>query len=120
VKKMSRADKRGSLKKVYRELYAEVSRLINLADPIGLMAFHAPRDEYDVEVSMILPRLREAGSMEDVHRIIHEEFVRCFGAETAGPADLYAAVSGEIWKVWQRCAIGPDKPAPDDGEGGSA
>lgn len=59
---MSRADRRVSLKQAYRELYAEVSRLVREADPIHLIAIGAPDDEYDVEVSTILPRLHEAMS----------------------------------------------------------
>src|SRR3989338_5351665 len=88
-----------SLKAAYGTLYTEVSQLLREADPIRLIVIGAPDDEYDVEVSTILPRLREAKSPRDVQRIMHEEFVQWFGAETAGPAAHYARVSEDVWKA---------------------
>lgn len=106
---MSRADRQNSLKEAYGELYVQVSRLVREADPIGLIAIGTPKDEYDVEVSTILPRLPEATSARDLQRIVHEEFVHWFGAETAGPAKIYATVAEEIWKTSQASAVGPNK-----------
>ncbi len=73
-----------------------------------LIAIGAPDDEYDPEVSTILPRLREATSRNDVHRIVHEEFVHWFGADIAGPAETYAAVSEDLWNLWQQFTAGPN------------
>ena len=84
----------------YGSLYADVSRLIRAADPIGLIAMGAPDDEYDPEVSTILPRLREAKAAVDVQRIVHEEFVRWFGADLIGPLADYAEVAEKIWGTW--------------------
>jgi hypothetical protein len=64
-----------SLKEAHGALYTEVSRLVREADPIRLISRGTPDDEYDSEVSTILPRLHEAKSPEDVQRIVHEEFV---------------------------------------------
>src|SRR5712664_1809201 len=59
-----------------------------------------------------------ARSQNDVHRIVHEEFVHWFGAEIAGPSETYAAVSQEIWNVWQQSGGGPSKgPPPARGHG---
>lgn len=115
---MSRADRQKSLKDAYGELYVQVSRLVREADPIGLIAIGTPKDEYDVEVRTILPRLREAMSARDVQRIVHEEFVHWFGAETAGPLEVYTTVSEDIWKTWQESAAGPTKGAGCDGRHG--
>lgn len=115
---MSRADRRASLKQAYGELYAEVSRLVREADPIRLIAIGAPDDEYDVEVSTILPRLHEATSASDVHRIVHEEFVHWFDADIAGPPEIYAAVSEEIWNTCQRYAEAPNREGAGDHHGG--
>ena len=106
---MSRADRQKSLKDAYGELYVQVSRLVREADTIGLIAIGTPKDEYDVEVRTILPRLREATSARDVQRIVHEEFVHWFGAEIAGPAKIYATVSEEIWKTWRASTVGSNK-----------
>jgi broad specificity phosphatase PhoE len=115
---MSRADRQAALKETHGVLYSEVSRLILTADPVHLIAIGAPDDEYDPEISTILPRLREAKSQNDVHRIVHEEFVHWFGADIAGPSETYAAVSQEIWNVWQQSGGGPSKgPPPARGHG---
>jgi hypothetical protein len=100
-----RRKRHDSLKAAYGDLYTEVSRLLREADPIRLIAIGAPDDEYDPEVSTILPRLREANSANDVQRIVHEEFVHWFGAETAGPASYYAGVSEDIWEAWNEHAV---------------
>lgn len=87
------------MKAAYGALYTEVSRLVREAYPIRLIAKGTPDDEYDPEVSTILPRLREAKSPDDVQRIVHEEFVHWFSAEIAGPAEQYADVSKKIWEA---------------------
>ena len=92
-----------SLRAAYGSLYANVSRLLREADPIGLIAIGAPDDEYDPEVSTILPRLREAKAAFDVQRIVHEEFVRWFGADLVGPLTDYAEVAERIWRTWLDC-----------------
>jgi hypothetical protein len=94
-----RRKKNSSLTAAYGALYTEVSRLVREADPIRLIAIGTPDDEYDPEVSTILPRLREAKSPDDVQRIVHEEFVHWFTVEIAGSAADYADVSQKIWEV---------------------
>lgn len=77
-----------------------MSQLLREADPIRLITIGAPDDEYDPEVSTILPRLREAHSTADVQQIIYEEFVYWFDADIAGPSTHYAEVAEKIWEVW--------------------
>src|SRR5882672_1942807 len=96
----SSRQRRQSLKAAYGSVYLAVSRLLREADPIGLIAMGAPDDEYDPEVSTILPRLREANAAVDVQRIVHEEFVRWFDADIAGPITDYADVAERIWGTW--------------------
>ena len=84
------------LQETYGELYIEVSQLLRKADPIRLIIMGAPDDEYDPEVSTILPRLREAGSAADVQRIVHEEFTRWFSADIADPACALLSRASQI------------------------
>jgi hypothetical protein len=93
------------LKAEYGGLYSDVSHLLREADPIGLIAMGAPHDEYEPEVSTLLPRLHEANAAGDVQRIIHEEFVRWFDADIAGPISGYADVSERIWRVWLQSKV---------------
>lgn len=96
-----RRKRQESLQARHGALYAEVSQLLREADPIRLIAIGASDDEYDPEVSTILPRLHEAQSAAEVQRIIHEEFVHWFDDDIAGPITHYAEVAEKIWEVWR-------------------
>jgi hypothetical protein len=79
-----------------------VAKAIDESDPIGLLAIGAPADEYDPEVRTILPRLPGANGVEDVLAIVHEEFSRWFGADTAGPRQAYESAASRIWDAVRR------------------
>jgi hypothetical protein len=51
-----------ALKEKYRSTYLELSRPVEEADPIQLIAAGAPTDEYGPEVASILSRLHETRS----------------------------------------------------------
>src|SRR5215510_15311929 len=92
----STKNKRG-LKEKYRSAYLELSRLVEEADPVQLIAASAPTDEYGPEVASILSRLHETRSVEDVQRMVHEVFVRWFGPDIAGQESDYTVLSKSIW-----------------------
>jgi plasmid stabilization system protein ParE len=85
----------------FAKLYTAVVRAINAADPIGLLASGAPDDEYSSEISTVVPRLTKAQSVQECRDILHEEFVRWFSADTAGPPDAYAKLAVELWPAVQ-------------------
>jgi hypothetical protein len=91
---------RRRLKDEYRGLYDSLESLLFRADPIGIN-FEDNADEYEPEVHTILPRLGSCASSDDVLRVVHEEFVRWFGAETAGPLSRYHQIASDIWQLWQ-------------------
>ena len=92
---------RKKLKGDYKVLFEETSAILFRHDPIGL-DFETNIDEYDPEARTILPRLPSCSSAEDVTQIVHEEFVRWFDRDVAGPASQYAEPAQEIWHLWQR------------------
>ncbi len=53
-------------------------------------------------MNTILPRLHHARSEKDVLSIVHEEFVRWFDSDTAGPISnpKYSEAAKEIWNAW--------------------
>lgn len=67
-------------------------------DPIGLDFGHNT-DEYEPEAESIAARLSEARTEHDLRRVVHEEFVRWFDAELAGPPERFDAIAREIWRV---------------------
>ena len=85
----------------YQNLHRGLMALLYRHDPLGLAAAGAPKDEYEPEVSTIIPRLKDANSAEDVRRIVHEEFLHWFdGEETAGPESAYNGIAQEIWTTF--------------------
>ncbi len=104
------------MKAEYRQLLDEVQSLLFRHDPVGIN-FGFNTDEYDPEVGTILPRLRGCTCAEDVCRVAHEEFVRWFGADTAGVRDTYSKIGTEIWGLWQKfLKVGPEARSPESTE----
>ncbi len=87
---------RTELKRAYGAAYARLSEILFYEDPI-VINFGQNTDEYEPEVDTILPRLRDVQSVEDVRRVVHEEFVKWF-ASTAGPPEKYQVVAKRVWE----------------------
>jgi hypothetical protein len=66
-----------------------------------MLATGAPADEYALEIETILPRLSGANDLDDVVDILHEEFSRWFGVDTAGPRHVYEPAASWIWQTVQ-------------------
>jgi len=81
------------------DLVSRVEALLFYDDPIGIN-FETNTDEYRAEAQSIVIRLAEATSQNDAQRIVHEEFVRWFDPQMAGPVDRYRAVAESIWGLW--------------------
>lgn len=75
-----------------------VEALLFRHDPIGING--GDPDEYRPEAETITRRRPEARSVDDVRRIVHGEFVRWFGLDTAGPPARYQGIAQEIWTLW--------------------
>jgi len=86
----------------YQNLHRGLTALLLYRhDPIGLAAAGCPKDEYEAEVSTIIPRLKDATTVEDVRRIVHEEFLHWFDGEgTAGPESAYSSIAKDIWETF--------------------
>ena len=88
-----------AMKAAHEMLVKAVERAINEADPIGLLELGAPSDEYAPEIGTIIPRLVNARDVDEVTAVLHEEFVRWFGSDTAGPRQPYEAPGRQIWRA---------------------
>jgi hypothetical protein len=85
----------------HAEVVRELEALLFDFDPIGINLVENT-DEYRPEAETITLRLAEAATVDDVRRIVHEEFVRWFDENLAGPEDRYGAIAGDIWELWSR------------------
>ena|SRR5579872_92563 len=92
---------RRQLKAEYGQLFDAVSALLFRHDPIGIAFDNEIADEYDPETGTILPRLHTCKSSTDVLLVMHEEFCRWFGSDTAGSAERYTQIADEIWQLWR-------------------
>lgn len=61
------------LRTEYGTLFDSVAALLFRYDPVGIN-FEVNPDEYETETGTILPRLLGCQSVDDVRRVIHEEF----------------------------------------------
>ena len=93
--------RRAALRQRFGSLYDFILGLLFEVDPIGIN-FETNADEYEPEVDTILPRLEEGKTVEDLQRIVHEEFVRWFGAETAGAAAKYMGIARRLHAELER------------------
>ena len=95
-------DRQRELTVRYEQLTGDVEALLYRHDPIGI-AFGDNPDEYSPEAGSIVPRLLDVTTVEDVQRIVHEEFVRWFDSDTAGrrrlPVDRRGAVDAAQGRV---------------------
>ena len=89
--------RRGELKSQYGTAYQRLSSILFAEDPIGIN-FETNTDEYEPEVGTILPRLRGCDSIADVRGVVHEEFVRWFGLDTAGDPEHYQDLAKRVWE----------------------
>lgn len=95
----------------YRTLFNDVSAILFEVDPIGINS-DDNTDEYDPEAGTILPRLKTCLTADDVRSVVHEEFVRWFGPDTAGEEDRYHEAADRIWEAWTRARLKSAVGAP--------
>jgi len=94
-------ERRSRTRATYGELFDLTAALFFRHDPIGISFENPNIDEYALEAETILPRLGNCKSSEEVLQVVHQEFVRSFYADTAGPPERYAEVATELWQLWQ-------------------
>jgi hypothetical protein len=88
------------LKAEYGRLFDQIAEILFRHDPIGIN-FEDNTDEYEPEVRTILPRLRMCKHSDDALKVVHEEFQKWFGPETAEGEEKYRSTAEEIWLLWK-------------------
>ncbi len=97
-------ERKQELKQQYGALWNSISEILFRLDPMGI-SFASNTDEYDPEVSSILPRLKDCQSADDVRSVVYQEFVYWFGDETAGQESDYAEIAHEVWDAWNEYKV---------------
>jgi hypothetical protein len=95
---------RAELRRAYGALFDEVTAILFRHDPIGIN-FETNADEYEPEVGTILPRLRECRDIDDLRRVIREEFGRWFSGDEESFEKHIPAIADDVWEAWQRSKI---------------
>ncbi|MFO0336206.1 MAG: hypothetical protein ACK53C_14530 [Pseudomonadota bacterium] len=72
---------------------------MNAADPIGLLAMDCPADEYEAEITRLVPQVVDAKSLEDLVREVHALFAGQFDSQTTGPVDAYEDLARALWQL---------------------
>ena len=102
---------RQRLRHEYGALFDEIAATLFALDPVGI-ALESNSDEYEPEAGTILPRLKSCRSLDDARRVIHEEFVRWFDVDVAGPESKYQEAAERVWAVWIRASESPARESP--------
>ncbi len=92
-------DERKKMAELHRPLLEAVSAVLFFHDPIGI-AFVDNTDEYEMEAATILKRMHPKISQLEVRKIVHEELVRWFEQDLAGPEDRYTEIAAEVWSAY--------------------
>ena len=81
----------------YRSLVEEISSVLFHHDPIDIN-YDDNTDEYDPEAETIVLRFLDIADLTQsrVLEVVHEEFVRWFGVDSAGPVDDYEDIAREV------------------------
>lgn len=83
-----------------QKLLQAVTDVLTRADPVGIVSDRVKNyDEYQAEAALIAARLRECETEACCRRIVHDVFVRQFGADTAGPEESFSELARAIWRL---------------------
>ncbi len=100
----SHAEQRKLLSGAYKQLFDEVVAILFRYDPIGI-DFEENTDEYDAEAGTIIAGLTADMTADGAASVVHEEFVRWFSREDAGPRGKYSSVAVEILAAYNHYGL---------------
>jgi hypothetical protein len=103
-----RAHVKAHLRATYGSLYDRLIQILYIADIMSISNF--AKDEYEPEVTTILPRLPQATCEAEVERIIREEFAYWFydGINGLDP-ERFAWAARTIWQAWRAHALAAER-----------
>jgi len=76
-----------------------VLKVLNIHDPVGLIADGAPDNEYEYQQAAIVRKLPNCRSILETQQMLHDEFCHWFNPEKAGPIDKYRIPATELYRL---------------------
>ncbi|MCX6786176.1 MAG: hypothetical protein NTZ18_05035 [Candidatus Komeilibacteria bacterium] len=77
-------------------LFNELQKIINEADPIGLIYGEENKDEYDPEIKEIINKLDFNENEDSITHSIHNIFIEYFDKDIASNVDPYKLIAKKI------------------------
>ena len=87
------------MKKRYKTILTEVTKIINGADPIGLLNRGAPQDENEDEIQRIISGLKTCDNAHEVQVLVYNIFKESFGENSVDNCDQYFRLAEKINKL---------------------
>ena len=81
------------------QLILDLEAILFRHDPMGIN-YEVNTDEYRPEAESITLRRAEAKSVDDVRRIVDEEFARWFNGVTVVRPEAFDPIARETWVLW--------------------
>lgn len=87
----------------YGWFYDRLMEILYEHDPVGLIAFGAPKDEYSVEVDAFLPLLPGMQSPILLSQVLYEVFVQMFDEQMMrSRRAAFDSLAADVWNVFQQ------------------
>ncbi len=86
-------------KSEYKELYTKVREIFNKYDLIGLIDLGFPSDEYDQEISKILPMIDKSSNVEELSIAIVNIFNKNFEIDIKSSDKIVCDLSAELFEL---------------------
>ena len=80
----------------YKHYFNLIAKVINSADPIGLIAGGAPPDEYNSEINKILIVVQNENNKKNISEKIYHIFCDSFDKKLAGEISDYEKIAEKI------------------------
>ncbi len=88
-----------NLERQYGEIYLGLRKIINEIDPVGLKGRIELESEYDTEMAVILGKIKECRSFDEVMRLVHGVFIQKFDPPVAGSPKRYKPIAKRLCEM---------------------
>lgn len=78
------------------EFQKQIQDILFEHDPIGLAKYGAPNNEYSPESQTIAPQITNGMTVEEIAKVVFEEFVKWFNIKLVGDYDRYIRIARDI------------------------